>query len=69
MRALRSTIALLLAACSGARAPAPATPAAPAAPDPRALLRGFVDSRVGAGECRSAHWGVLIVDAARGETL
>ncbi|HEU4720036.1 MAG TPA: D-alanyl-D-alanine carboxypeptidase/D-alanyl-D-alanine-endopeptidase, partial [Gemmatimonadaceae bacterium] len=72
MRALRSTIALLLAACSGARVPAPATPAsspAPVAPDARAALRGFVDSLVGTAEFRSAHWGVLIVDPARGETL
>jgi D-alanyl-D-alanine carboxypeptidase/D-alanyl-D-alanine-endopeptidase (penicillin-binding protein 4) len=72
MRALRSTIALLLAACSGARVPAPATPAAPPTPvaaDPRAALRGYVDSLVGTPDFRSAHWGVLIVDAMRGETL
>ena len=71
MRALRSTVVLLFTACAGARVgPASATPAAPAAtPDPLAALRAFVDSSVGTSEFRSAHWGVLIVDPARGETL
>ena len=74
MRALRPTVALFLAACGGARVAPPATPAArsPAAapaPDPRATLRAFIDSSVGTAEFRSAHWGILIVDPARGETL
>jgi D-alanyl-D-alanine carboxypeptidase/D-alanyl-D-alanine-endopeptidase (penicillin-binding protein 4) len=37
--------------------------------DARAALRAFVDSSVGTPEFRNAHWGVLIVDPARGETL
>ena len=74
MRALRPTVALFLAACGGARVAPSATPAArsPAvtpAPDPRATLRTFIDSSVGTAEFRNAHWGILIVDPARGETL
>jgi D-alanyl-D-alanine carboxypeptidase/D-alanyl-D-alanine-endopeptidase (penicillin-binding protein 4) len=73
MRALRSSVALLLAGCAGARAvpPAPSTPAtSPAAPtDVRAALTTFVDSLVSVSDFRSAHWGVLIVDPGRGETL
>ena len=74
MRALRPTVALFLAACGGARVAPSATPAvrSPAvtpAPDPRATLRTFIDSSVGAAEFRNAHWGILIVDPARGETL
>ena len=74
MRALSPTVALLLAACGGARvappaAPPVAPPAAAPAPDVRAALRTFIDSSVGTAEFRSAHWGILIVDPARGETL
>ena len=72
MRALRSTVLLCLVACGGARV-APGDPAAPAsgAPvvEPRSALRSFVDSLVDVREFRNAHWGVLVVDAARGETL
>ena len=35
----------------------------------RTALRAFVDSSVGTPEFRNAHWGMLIVDPARGETL
>jgi D-alanyl-D-alanine carboxypeptidase/D-alanyl-D-alanine-endopeptidase (penicillin-binding protein 4) len=35
----------------------------------RAALRQFVDSLVDVPEFRSAHWGLLIVDPGRGETL
>src|SRR5512132_838603 len=74
MRALRSTVVLLLAACSGARvtprAPSPAAPAvATPKPDAVASLRSFIDSSVSAPEYRNAHWGILIVDPTRGDTL
>lgn len=51
--------------------PAPAPPAAEAAPpeDPRASLRRLADSLVGQPQFRNAHWGVLIVDQSRGDTL
>ena len=65
MRALRSTIAVLALACSSARV----EPPAPAAVDARTAFRAYVDSVVGTPEFRSAHWGVLIVDPARGDTL
>jgi D-alanyl-D-alanine carboxypeptidase/D-alanyl-D-alanine-endopeptidase (penicillin-binding protein 4) len=74
MRALRPTVALLLVACAGGRVapPTPAahpSPAAALAPDPRVALRTFIDSSVGVPEFRNAHWGILIVDPARGDTL
>ena len=78
MRALRSTVAILLAACGGAHVPPPATPsptlpaslpAAAPAPDARAALRAFIDTSVNAAEFRNAHWGILIVDPAHGDTL
>ena len=65
MRALRSTIVLFAIACTGARV----APPAPAAADPRAAFRAYVDSVLGTPEFRSALWGVLIVDPVRGETL
>lgn len=65
--ALGATAALALAACaSGGTTVAPATPAPVSA---RAALRAAIDSMVGAPEFRSAHWGVLIVDPASGDTL
>jgi D-alanyl-D-alanine carboxypeptidase/D-alanyl-D-alanine-endopeptidase (penicillin-binding protein 4) len=36
---------------------------------PRVALRQFADSLVEVPEFRSAHWGILIVDPGRGETL
>jgi len=52
------------------RAPAPATsPVASPAQDAVASLRSFIDSGVGTPEFRNAHWGILIVDPARGDTL
>ena len=65
MRAFRSTTALFVIACSSPRI----DPPAPAAVDPRAAFRAYVDSAVGTPEFRSAHWGVLVVDPGRGETL
>lgn len=45
------------------------TERAPASHPSRARLRPFVDSLLGEAMWRSAHWGVLIVDPARGDTL
>ena len=46
--------------------------ASPGTPQPlstRAALRQFIDSLADAPEFRSAHWGLLVVDPGRGETL
>jgi D-alanyl-D-alanine carboxypeptidase/D-alanyl-D-alanine-endopeptidase (penicillin-binding protein 4) len=61
----------LLASLGGCASLAPAaTTIAPAGPtDSRAALRSLVDSLTGAPEFRSMHWGILIVDPGRGETL
>ena len=73
MRALPPTVVLLLAACGGARVAPTTSPGAPPAiapaPDVRTALRSYIDSSVGTPEFRSAHWGILIVDPARGDTL
>ncbi|MDB4882719.1 MAG: D-alanyl-D-alanine carboxypeptidase/D-alanyl-D-alanine-endopeptidase, partial [Gemmatimonadetes bacterium] len=74
MRALRSTLLILLAGCaSGGAATTPpsslATAVATPARDSRTSLAQFVDSMVSAPQFRSAHWGVLVVDPGRGETL
>jgi len=73
MRATRSFLALLLAGCAAApRATAPAPSSVPgpaAAPDPVRSLVQFADSVANAPEWRSAHWGILVVDPGRGETL
>ncbi len=76
MRALRSSVALILAGCAGAPAvpraasPVPTTRTVAAAPrDVRAALAAFVDSMAGTPEFRSGHWGILIVDPSRGDTL
>src|SRR6476619_2380276 len=53
-----------------APAPTPATVPAPAPPvDARTALRLFIDSLVDVPECRSATWGLIVVDPGRGETL
>ena len=73
MRALRLPLVLLLAGCAsgGAKAPLPSstTIAASSATAAGSSLTHFVDSLVDAPQWRSAHWGVLIVDPGRGETL
>ena len=69
MRALRPTVALLLAACGGARVAPSATPPTVPAPDARTALRTFIDSSVGTAEFRGAHWGILVVDPTSGDTL
>lgn len=74
LRSSRRTAAALLAAvpafalgCSTA-APAPA-PAPLYSPMARAELERLVDSMVLAPKFRNAHWGILIVDPASGDTL
>jgi serine-type D-Ala-D-Ala carboxypeptidase/endopeptidase (penicillin-binding protein 4) len=47
----------------------PSTASSPAPVDSRVALRQFVDSLTSAPEFRSMHWGVLVVDPGRGETL
>ena len=61
-----ATGALLATACVSTGAPA--RPGAPA-PVTRASLRASLDSMVNVAEFRNAHWGILIVDPARGDTL
>ena len=68
-RAVSVLLALAsLAACRPAPGTAPAAPI-PKPSDSRTALRQFIDSLVEAPEFRSAHWGVLVVDPGRGETL
>ena len=71
MHALRLTVASLLAATAGCARVAPPSTTVPAAavPDARAALRVYIDSIVGTADFRSAHWGILIVDPVRGDTL
>ena len=54
---------ILAAGCTSAYS------AAPAPASTRAALRQFIDSMVEVPEFRSAHWGLLVVDPGRGETL
>ncbi|HET7187183.1 MAG TPA: D-alanyl-D-alanine carboxypeptidase/D-alanyl-D-alanine-endopeptidase [Gemmatimonadaceae bacterium] len=69
-RLLQLSRLALLASLSACASMSPSVTAAPAASaDVRMALRQFVDSLVGAPEFRSMHWGVLIVDPGRGETL
>ena len=60
---------LALGACAPAQpAPAPAPVVAPAR-SAREQLRFLADSLADAPEFRTAHWGILIVDPERGDTL
>ena len=59
---------VLLAACTASRPPMSAPAPAPA-PNSVAGLRALIDTLVEAPEFFNAHWGVLIVDPARGDTL
>ena len=61
-------LALATAACSSSPAPVLAPLPAPA-PPPRELLRVAIDSMVNAPEFRNAHWGILVVDPERGDTI
>src|SRR5262249_46466737 len=55
----------LLAACRGAAV----TAARPAASGSLAALRASIDSMADAPQFANAHWGILVVDPGRGETL
>jgi D-alanyl-D-alanine carboxypeptidase/D-alanyl-D-alanine-endopeptidase (penicillin-binding protein 4) len=62
--------ALAIAACAPPRAAASPTPAEAGAPaDARAALHQLVDSLVSAPVWRNAHWGILVVDPERGDTI
>lgn len=75
-------VGLVLSACAGATSQAPVGPHRPEPiapmmmpvvtvppPTTRAILQGTVDSVLAAPMWRNARWGVLIVDAERGDTL
>nr|MBA3890320.1 D-alanyl-D-alanine carboxypeptidase/D-alanyl-D-alanine-endopeptidase [Gemmatimonadaceae bacterium] len=64
-------VAAALAACAPASATRPVTPAPVrgfVVPD-RATLVAGIDSVVQSPEFRNAHWGILVVDPERGDTL
>jgi D-alanyl-D-alanine carboxypeptidase/D-alanyl-D-alanine-endopeptidase (penicillin-binding protein 4) len=68
MRAALLLLATLATGCASTSAtPAHAGPGA--APAPRVALRQFIDSMVDSPEFGSAHWGILVVDPVRGDTL
>jgi D-alanyl-D-alanine carboxypeptidase/D-alanyl-D-alanine-endopeptidase (penicillin-binding protein 4) len=58
-------VSLIAAACRTATAPRPAS----ISMGSRADLRAFVDSLTDAAEFSNAHWGILIIDPERGDTL
>ena len=68
MRA-RACLTLLAFAGGCAAASAPSSTAPAPAASSRVALRQFIDSMVDVPEFRSTHWGILIVDPARAETL
>ena len=69
MRVVRGiALLVLIGGCASAGAPA-ATPSPGAGPSPRVALRQFIDSLVDVPDFRSTHWGMLVVDPGRGETL
>ena len=71
IRPIAAVAAVAVGACAPA-APAPATPSpavAGFALGSRAELAARIDSIVRSPEFRNAHWGILIVDPARGDTL
>jgi D-alanyl-D-alanine carboxypeptidase/D-alanyl-D-alanine-endopeptidase (penicillin-binding protein 4) len=59
---------VLLGGCASSFAPSPPVPA-PQPLSTRASLRQFIDSLADSPDFRSAHWGLLVVDPGRGETL
>jgi D-alanyl-D-alanine carboxypeptidase/D-alanyl-D-alanine-endopeptidase (penicillin-binding protein 4) len=65
--ALRALL-LYVSATAGCVSAAGAPPPVPARDD-RAALRHAIDSMLAAPETRAARWGVLVVDAERGDTL
>ncbi|MEO5815335.1 MAG: D-alanyl-D-alanine carboxypeptidase/D-alanyl-D-alanine-endopeptidase [Gemmatimonadaceae bacterium] len=56
-------------AASATSTPAPVPVPAASASTSRVALRQFIDSMIDAPEFRSTHWGILVVDPGRGETL
>ena len=73
-RRVRVAALLAVAACAPAAPPVSAPPphpvrAFPSEAEVRADLRRLADSLVTAPEWRNAHWGILIVDPERGDTL
>jgi D-alanyl-D-alanine carboxypeptidase/D-alanyl-D-alanine-endopeptidase (penicillin-binding protein 4) len=60
-----AAIAALASACRPNTAPTPMS----ISTGSRAGLRAFIDSMADAPEFANAHWGILIVDPARGDTL
>jgi len=49
--------------------PQPVNPPTLAPPSARAMFRASVDSMVADAQWKNAHWGILIVDPERGDTL
>src|SRR3954452_16499870 len=58
-------VALIAVGCRPSTAPAPAS----ISTGSRAELRAFIDSMADAPEFSNAHWGILIVDPDRRDTL
>ena len=72
--ALRYLLPMALAGCATggptpANQPTPSPVATGAATTSRQTLRQYADSLIDSPDFRSAHWGVLVVDPGRGETL
>src|SRR5687768_14999254 len=62
-------LVVTVTACSASAARTVPAPAPAPAPNTVAGLRALIDSLVEAPEFANAHWGVLIVDPARADTL
>ena len=62
-------IALLVAAMLAACAPTVPMTITPTPARQRAALGWWIDSIVAAPEFRSAHWGILVIDPERGDTI
>jgi D-alanyl-D-alanine carboxypeptidase/D-alanyl-D-alanine-endopeptidase (penicillin-binding protein 4) len=58
-----------LAGCAGQIGAVPAPGEPPVMVPARVALRQFIDSLTESADFRSAHWGLLVVDPGRGETL
>jgi D-alanyl-D-alanine carboxypeptidase/D-alanyl-D-alanine-endopeptidase (penicillin-binding protein 4) len=58
-----------VAGCAASSTSTPTTAPAPSTSSSRVALRQFIDSLIDVPEFRSTHWGVLVVDPGRGETL
>ncbi|MDB4900603.1 MAG: D-alanyl-D-alanine carboxypeptidase/D-alanyl-D-alanine-endopeptidase [Gemmatimonadetes bacterium] len=70
MRVALSIPLLLVTTLAGCASSSAAPPTTIPAPVPaRVALRQYIDSLADAPEFRSAHWGLLVVDPGRGETL